>query len=120
MLILLATIFALKLVEGTGSLEFDGWDDVLGAAVACWLGNWAAQAVLGMAFVDTQTGQVTMSLWVTLTMEAIAQMAVLLVAAAVLTGFRIRRFYGPVLAGIAIVGLSYAVMTLIPPLGLPF
>ncbi len=46
MIALLATIVALKFVEGTGSLEFDGWDGVIGAAVACWLGGWAAQAVM--------------------------------------------------------------------------
>ena len=118
---LLATIIALKFVEGTGSLEFDGWDGVIGAAVACWLGSWAAQSVTTLVWLDSEAGQSpSINPWLGQAILGISTMVSLLVAWAVLPGVHVRRFYGLVLAAVLVAGFSYLAIMASSAAGLPF
>jgi len=119
MITFLATIVALKFVEGTGSLEFDGWDGVIGAAVACWLGGWAAQAVMTVVLIDSEAGRSpTVNPWLAWGIDGIATILSLLIASAVLPGVHVRRFYGLVLAAVLVAGFSYLAIMLISAAGL--
>ena len=121
MISFLATIVGLKFVEGTGSLEFDGWDGVIGAAVACWLGGWAAQAVIALVLIDPGAGRsLAFNLWLGWTVQGIATMVSLLIAWAVLPGVHVRRFYGLVLAAVLVAGFSYLAIMASSAAGLPF
>lgn len=121
MITLLATACALKLVEGTGSLEFDGWDGLIGAAVACWLGGWATQAVMTLVLLDPQAvPSPDLNPRLGYAIMGISNVVFLLLASAVMSSVHVRRFFGVVLASILIVVLNYAALQLGPAMGLPF
>ena len=121
MITLLATVLALKFVEGTGSLEFERFEAVVGAAVACWLGGWAVQAAMALAFIDPGGGQSpAVNLWLGWTIQGIATIVSLLIAWAVVPGVHVRRFYGLVLAAILVAGFSYFAIMASSAAGLPF
>ena len=108
MITLLATIVALKFVEGSGSLEFDGWDGVIGAAVACWLGAWAAQSVMELTLLEAEPGHApSLNPWLGQAILGASTMISLLVAWAVLPGVHVRRFYGLVLAAVLVAGFTF-------------
>jgi hypothetical protein len=110
---LLSTFLALKLVEGTGSLEFDGWDGLIGATIACWLGGWAAQAVWALVFIDPQAvPSPDVNPWLTHSLLAISYMISLLLASAVLPSVHVRNFFGVVLAAILVTGFNYLAIML--------
>ena len=121
MLTLLATIIGLKFAEGSGGLEFDGFDGLLWAAVTCWLGGWAAQSVMALAFTDSGAGQsLPVSLALNFAIHGIATIVSLLTAWAVLPGVHVRRFYGLVLAAFLVFGFSYLAIMASSAAGLPF
>src|SRR5688500_6588999 len=121
MIALLAKIFALKLVEGTGSLDFDGWDGLFGAAIACWLGGGATQAVMTLVLIDPDAVQSPdLNPWLTHALMAMSNMVFLLLASAVMPSVHVRSFFGVVLAAILIIGLNYGAFMLMGATGLSF
>ena len=113
-----ATLLALKFAESTRGLEFDGWDDVLGTAVICWLGSWVSGLVLPALMSPDSMSSPVQGLLLALGSQVFVTMVALLIAGAVVNGTHVRSAFGVIVASILVVGFTYGAAVLMASSGL--
>jgi hypothetical protein len=112
-----ATLLALKFAESTRGLEFDGWDDVLGTAVICWLGSWLAELVLSALVISDAPSSLMQGLLLSFGSQVFITMVAILLAAAVVNGAHLRNAFGVIVASILVVGFTYGAAMLMAASG---
>ena len=109
----LVIVFALKLVEGNGRIEFDGRSSIFVVAAVVAFGGWAASTALALILpVPDPPMSFSRALAWSLGTEAIVTLLTLLLAWATVPGVHIKGAFGLILATILIVGLRYVVAAL--------
>jgi uncharacterized membrane protein YvlD (DUF360 family) len=107
LLSLLLTAMILRVVEAaTSGLEFDDWGSAIGVAVVIWAGSWGLEALL--AYVP-----VPASVWLLAFVKILANLVMLLIASAVLSGMRLRGVVGVLVAAVLLSGVDYVVAIVI-------
>jgi hypothetical protein len=108
MISFVATLVALKFAESTRGLGFDGFDDVLGTAVICWLGSWLSELVLSALVTPDSPSSLIQGLSMSLGSQVFITMVAILIAGAVVKGTHLRSAFGVIVASVLVVGFTYA------------